>query len=112
MTYLQYAGRHGLVTDYDVQAHIHGGLMAAHMPKSYHVRYRKKLEFLQEERERGQRQYKEAIDSGEIAPTAELSSIERMRIKAQGHDDLPSVQAARRVLKKMEDRQKELDELP
>lgn len=103
-TYEQFAAEHGLVTDYDVQGHIHAGLMAAHMPRSYHRRYQKRLAELQDAREAGQRQYAEAIASGAVRPPRELSVRERLEIKAAGHPDLPSVQAARRLLARMDQR--------
>jgi hypothetical protein len=69
MTYEQFASERGLVTDYDVQGHIHGGLMAAHMPNSYHRRYRKRLEELQVARTRGIRKY--GLSSNEVAKRSE-----------------------------------------
>lgn len=102
MSYNQYAARHGLVTDYDVQGHIHGGMMAAHMPKSYHRRYQKRLLELQEAREDGQRQYASAIEAGQVAPWPELSRIEQLRSRASGDPEMPSVQAAKRILARLE----------
>lgn len=100
LTYIQYAARHGLVTDYDVQSHIHGGLMAAHMPNSYHRRYKKRLAELQEERAKGISKYREAISRGEIVEPRKRGLMEEMKEKAKGHPDLASVQAARRLCEK------------
>jgi hypothetical protein len=105
MTYNQFAAKHGLVTDYDVQGHIHAGLMAAHMPNSYHRRYRKRLIKLQEARSDGFRMYQEAIDGGEISPPKELDYIQRLENKAAGHPDLASTQAAIRTLARIRARQ-------
>ena len=101
MTYVQFAALHRLVTDYDVQAHIHAGLMAAHMPASYHRRYQRRLADLQEQRTAGMDRYRQAIEAGEILPPTPMTARERLELKAQGHDDLPSVQAARRLLARM-----------
>jgi hypothetical protein len=101
LSYVQFAALRGLTTDYDVQAHIHAGLMAAHMPKSYHRRYQKRLAELQDQRADGMDRYRRAIEAGEILPPATLSVRERLEMKAQGHDDLPSVQAARRLLARL-----------
>ncbi len=98
MTYEQFAKERGLVTDYDVQGHIHGGLMAAHMPKSYHRWFQKRLIELQVERSRGIREYKMAIEDALIAPPADLSYRERLEMGAAGHPDLPSTQASIRLL--------------
>lgn len=106
LTYIQYAARHGLITDHDVQSHIHAGLMAAHMPNSYHRRYQKRLAELQDQRAAGLEQYRQAIERGEILPPATLTARERLELKAQGHPDLPSVQAAKRLLEKMDQRAK------
>jgi hypothetical protein len=102
LSYVQYAAIHRLVTDHDVQSHIHAGLMAAHMPTSYHRRYQRRLAELQNQRAAGIDQYRRAIEAGEILPPATLTARERLELKAQGHDDLPSVQAARRLLAKMD----------
>src|SRR6478736_7181390 len=93
LSYVQFAALHGLVTDYDVQGHIHAGLMAAHMPKSYHRRYRHRLAELQDQRAAGMDRYRQAIERGDILPPATLTVREQLEQKAQGHDDLPSVQA-------------------
>jgi hypothetical protein len=98
LSYTQFAKRHGLVTDYDVQGHIHGGLMAAHMPGSYHRRYKKRLLELQDERERGKRRYAEAIASGAVLQPEPESGLDRLQRNAQGDPDMPSTQAAIRIL--------------
>lgn len=100
LSYLQFAQKHGLVTDYDVQGHIHGGLRAAHMPASYHRWYAKRLNELQHARAEGMRLFAAAIEAGEVEKPAEASALERLIAKADGHPDLPSVQAANRVLSK------------
>ena len=105
MSYVQYAAKHGLVTDYDVQGHIHGGLMAAHMPNSYHRRYKKHLEELQAARARGIREYKAAIEDGIIKAPRELSYRERIEIGAAGHPDLASTQACIRILYRLNARE-------
>lgn len=107
MSYEQFAKERGLVTDYDVQGHIHGGLMAAHMPNSYHRRYQKRLVELQAARAEGKRQYEEAIAAGEVAPWPELSGLDALKAKAGGHPDLPSVQSAKRLLDKRLKRMRE-----
>lgn len=104
LSYNQYAARHGLVTDYDVQGHIHGGLMAAHMPRSYHRRYQKKLAELQAAREAGQLLYRQAIADGLIAPPVEKTHLQRLEEAASGDPDLASTQAAKRLLEKRKDR--------
>lgn len=101
LSYVEFAALHGLVTDYDVQGHIHAGLMAAHMPASYHRRYRRRLTDLQDQRAAGMDRYRQAIESGEILPPRTMTARERLEQKAQGHDDLPSVQAARRILARL-----------
>ena len=102
LTYNQYAAKHGLVTDYDVQGHIHGGLMAAHMPKSYHRRYQAKLLQLQNDRDAGVAAYKAALASGEVLPPRKLSGRELIEHNAAGHPDLAATQAARRMLERMD----------
>lgn len=107
MSYVQFAAKHHLVTDYDVQGHIHAGLMAAHMPKSYHRRYQKRLAELQDERAKGERLYREAIERGEVVPPAEMTHRERLESKAQGDPNMPSVQAAIRTLARLEAREEQ-----
>lgn len=102
MTYNQYAKEYGFVTDYEVLGHIHAGLMAAHMPKIYHARFQAKLRELQDGRAQGQKAYQSAIDSGEVMPPKELSYIEEMTERAKGHPDLPSTQAALRLIAKID----------
>lgn len=101
MSYTQFAARRSLVTDYDVQGHIHAGLMAAHMPNSYHRRYKKRLIELQDGREEGLRLYREAIDRGEVRPPRELTSRERLEERAKGDPDFQSTQAAIRTLARL-----------
>jgi predicted transposase YdaD len=107
MTYNQFAAKHRLVTDYDVQGHIHAGLMAAHMPNSYHRRYKKRLLELQESRAEGQRLYQEAIERGEVSEPNEMSLRERLEARANGHPDLASTQAAIRTLARLKARAEE-----
>ncbi len=102
MSYVQYAAKHGLVTDYDVQGHIHSGLMAAHMPASYHRRYQKRLVELQDARAEGQRRYQAAIDAGEVAPHRELTYREKLESGAAGDPDKRSTQACIRLLAKLD----------
>lgn len=104
LSYTQFAARHGLVTEYDVQGHIHGGLRAAHMPKSYHRAFQTRLSELQNQRAEGVRRYEAAIAAGEIAKPVELSLRERLEQAAEGHPDLPSTQAAKRTLARMNER--------
>jgi len=101
MSYIQFAAQRSLVTDYDVQGHIHAGLMAAHMPKSYHRRYQKRLIELQAGREEGLRLYREAIERGEVVPPAELTHRERLEERAKGDPDFESTQAAIRTLARL-----------
>jgi|GEM_PF-5628142 len=105
MSYIQFAAKHNLVTDYEVQGHIHSGLMAAHMPNSYHRNYQKRLIELQEARAKGLRLYQEAIDRGEIYLPAELTHRERLEIKANGDPNMSSTQAAIRILARMNARE-------
>lgn len=105
MTIVQFAKEFGGVTDYDVQGHIHGGLMAAHMPNSYHRRYQARLRELQDQRDETARRYAEAIARGEIAPPPKLTHRERLEIAAAGDPDFPSTQAARRVLERLKARE-------
>ena len=100
LSYEQYAAKHGLVTDYDVQGHIHGGLMAAHMPKSYHRRFQKRLIELQEARAEGKRRYAAAIAAGEVEPHPAASLFDSLVSRAAGDPDMPSTQAAKRILEK------------
>ncbi len=106
MNLTQFAREFGGVTDYDVQGHIHGGLMAAHMPKSYHRRYQKRLLELQEARDETARRYAEAIARGEIAAPRELTYREKLEITAAGDPDFPSTQAARRLLARIAERER------
>lgn len=107
MSYVQFAAKHHLVTDYDVQGHIHAGLMAAHMPKSYHRRYQKRLSELQAARADGERLYREAIERGEVTAPTEMSHRERLESKAHGDPQMPSVQAAIRTLARLKAREAE-----
>ena len=104
-TYTQFAAQHGLVTDHDVQGHIHSGLMAAHMPRSYHRWYQKRLTELQAAREEGQNLYREAIARGDISPPKPLTIMEALELKASGDPDLSSTKAARRLLARMSARE-------
>lgn len=101
LSYTQFAARHGLITEYEVQGHIHGGLRAAHMPNSYHRNFKKRLLELQNLRDEGRRKYEEAIERGEVARPVELTLRERLEITAAGDPDKESTQAAIRVLARM-----------
>lgn len=107
MSYNQFAAKHHLVTDYDVHGHIHSGLMAAHMPNSYHRRYKKRLLELQEARAEGQRLYQEYVERGEVIPPKELTYREKLEANASGHPDLPSTQAAIRTLARLKAKSEE-----
>lgn len=109
MSYNQFAAKHHLVTDYDVQGHIHAGLMAAHMPNSYHRRYKKRLAELQEARAEGQRLYQEAIESGEVSQPKEPTYRERLEARANGDPDMASTQAAIRTLARLKARTEQGD---
>lgn len=104
LSYTQFAARHGLVTEYEVQGHLHGGLRAAHMPKSFHRNFQKRLLELQDLRDEGRQKYKDAIERGEILPPVELTSRERLEITASGDPNKESTQAARRVLARIAER--------
>lgn len=105
MSYVQFAAEHQLVTDYDVQGHIHAGLMAAHMPNSYHRWYRKKLLELQQLRIDGETQYQAAIRAGEVAAPRDLTYRERLEAGARGDPGLASTQASIRLLAKLNARE-------
>ena len=97
MTLEQFARKHGLITDADVQGHIHAGLRSAPTTKTYARWNAAKLAELQQARDATRAAYNEAISRGEIRKP---DYWERIEAKANGHDDNPSVQAARRLLQK------------
>ena len=103
MTLVQFAVERGLTTTADVQAHIHAGLRSAPTTKTY-VRWNKrKLEQLQDERDATICAYRAAITAGEIKEPKQ-TGLDALREKAAGHPDNPSVQAAKRLLAKVEAR--------
>lgn len=110
MSYDQFAFEHKLTTDYEVQGHIHAGLMAEHMPKSYHRRYQKRILHLQDERDQGQHLYRQAIERGEITPPVEMSNLVRLEAAAKRHPDLASTQAAIRALQRRKQNQQAKEE--
>lgn len=112
MTYNQFASARGLVTDYDVQGHIHGGLMAAHMPNSYHRRFQRKLLELQASRAIGVAEYMAAIDAGEVSAPEDIPRRQRLEIAAAGDPDMPSTQAAKSVLAKMDEKKLSTTQIP
>ena len=93
----QFARERGLTTTADVDSHIHAGLRSAPQTKTYARWNKAKLEKLQAERSATHAAYQAAIDAGEIR---EMTSRERLEATANGHDDNPAVQAARRLLAK------------
>lgn len=97
----EYCRTHGLTTTADVDAHIHAGLRSKPQSKSFDRWYYGTLSRLQTERDAAIRAYEEAIAAGLIR---DFTPDERLALKADGHDDNPSVQAARRVLAKRKGR--------
>ncbi len=98
LNYTQFAGKHGFATDYDVQGHLHAGLRCAPQTKTYQSWYKKRLQELWESREQGLIAYWSAVGAGEISAPHALSRLERLQKSASGHQDLPSTQAAKRLL--------------
>lgn len=84
-----------LALDAEVQGHIHAGLRS--IPtynKSFMRRYRKRLVELQDLRDKARDEWRK-VD-------VPLSYVEKLKAAANGHDDLASTQAARRLcLKKV-----------
>lgn len=96
MNLQQFAASRGLVTDAEVQGHLHAGLRSAPQTKTFKRFFDRKLLELQQARDETRRLYEEAIALGEIQRPEPLSLAE----KAQGHPDNPATQAALRVLAK------------
>lgn len=92
----QFAAERGLVTEHDVQSHIHAGLRSAPTTKSYARWFEKRLAALQKARDETRAAYDAAVLAGELTPPARPTLEE----KASGHPDNPSTQAARRLLAK------------
>ena len=90
-----FAAERGLITDADVQGHIHAGLRSAPTTKTYRRWNERRLAELQAARDATKRMYEAAIASGTVKPL--LPSLERT---AAGHPDNPSTQAAQRVIAK------------
>ena len=112
MTYTDFASKHGYATDYAVQGHIHAGLRSAPQTKTYQRWYSRTLSTLWESRERGLKAYWSAVEAGEIMPPPVLSRLERLQKGANGHPDLPSTQASRRLLTRYYERLAEKEETP
>lgn len=84
-----------LTLDAEVQGHLHAGLRSAPLNNKRYVKwYKTKLEELQIARDFARKEWRE------IAPP-EPSVRERYIIKANGHPDLESVQAARRICERL-----------
>lgn len=85
-----------LALDAEVQGHIHAGLRCAPLHnKAYVRRYSKKLKELQNARDKAREEWRESVKD-DPKPTRQESMIKA----AQGHPDLESVQAARRICEK------------
>jgi hypothetical protein len=104
MNFVQFCTQRGLTTDYDVESHIHAGLRSAPTTKTYKRWFEKRLNDLQGARDYAKAEYAKAIASGEIVVANETRRERLMRL-AEGHPDNESVQAARRLLAKMQARQ-------
>jgi hypothetical protein len=84
-----------LALDFCIQGHIHAGLRSAPLHnKAYVRRYEKRLKELQDAREAARAAWYEARDQ---EPVVVQTRQERMVKAAQGHEDLESTQAARRI---------------
>lgn len=97
---VQFAVERGMVTDYDVLAHIHAGLRSMPTTKVYARTNGEALLRLQRARDATVDAYREAVASGEVIPPQKPTLEER----ALGHPDLPSTHAAVRLLAKRESR--------
>lgn len=93
----QFAAERGLVTDAEVQGHIHAGLRCAPDTKTFRRFFSRRLTELQNARDAVRDQYREAIARGEVR---DFTREEALAMTAGGHDDNPAVQAARRILEK------------
>jgi hypothetical protein len=93
---VQFASERGLVTEYDVLSHIHAGLRSMPTTKAYARRNGQELQRLQRARDATAEAYKQAVAAGDVIPPPKPTLQER----AAGHPDLPSTQAAIRLLEK------------
>jgi len=91
-----FARERGLVTMDEARGHIHAGLRSAPPTKRWRKWYESETRRLLEEAGRTERLYHAAIEAGEIIAPAR-ASLEEI---ANGHPDLESTNAARRVLEK------------
>lgn len=102
LTFDEFMAREGLGLDTDVQMHIHAGMRSAPDTKTYKRWHAERLLELQakrdSERMKAWAMYSDGVAAGLYR---EPTRIERLTRTAQGHDDNPSVQAARRLLAKM-----------
>jgi len=84
-----------LTLDAEVQGHIHAGLRSAPLHnKAYVRRYKRKLTELQDARDAARADWRKVC---ELETIVQPSRREGMVIAANGHDDLESTQAARRL---------------
>lgn len=95
-TLAQFAHERGLITDADVQGHIHAGLRSMPTTKTYARWNKRRLGDLQAARDDTKAAYQAAIEAGEIVAPPKPTLEER----AKGHPDNPSTQAAIRLLAK------------
>ena len=92
----QFAAERGMVTDFDVQGHIHAGLRSMPTTKTYARWFEAKLSELMAQRDMTIAAYEAAVESGDIRRPPPATLEER----ANGHPDLASTQAAIRLLAK------------
>jgi hypothetical protein len=95
-----FAKARGLVTMAEARGHIHAGLRCAPSTKRFRRWYEAETRRLLAEADQTARAYGAAIEAGRIAapPRATLEQI------AEGHPDLASTHAARRVIEKRQAR--------
>lgn len=105
MNLTQFCQLHGLPTSHDVQSHIHAGLRCAPTTKTYRRWFDSELKRLQAGRDECLRKFREAVANGEIIDADTCTDLERV---AQGHEDHPATQAAKRLLAKRSARKKEV----
>lgn len=85
-----------LALDAEVQGHIHAGLRSAPLHNKRYVKWHaEKLKELQDARDKARAEWRESIKD-DPKPTRQESMVKA----AQGHPDLESVQAARRICEK------------
>lgn len=94
--FVQFAAERGLKTEYDVLSHIHAGLRSAPTTKTYARWNERETARLQREASEALAAYETAIAAGEIIRPPKTTLEER----ADGHPDLESTKAARRLLAK------------